>query len=104
METKPLLNDSEGGKRPTILYIIIAVLAIALIALIIVVAVKKCDDCNSNCPTNGYNKIPYDSTHFIPVEKSFYPDKDGGSHELQGKFNHFDSPYFKMVDVYNMES
>ena len=104
METKPLLNDSEGGKRPTILYIIIAVLAIAVIALIIVVAVKKCDDCNSNCPTNEQTKIPYDSTHFIPVEKSFYPDKDGGSHELQGKLNHFDSPYFKMVDVYNMES
>ena len=40
MEDKPLLNDSEG-KRPTLLYIIIAVLAVAVIALIIVVAVKN---------------------------------------------------------------
>ena len=71
METKPLLNDSEGGKRPTILYIIIAVLAIAVIALIIVVAVKKCDDCNSNCPTNEQTKIPYDSTHLFLLKKAF---------------------------------
>lgn len=40
MEDKPLLNVSEG-KRPTLLYIIIAILAVAVIALIIVVAVKK---------------------------------------------------------------
>jgi len=102
MEDKPLLNDSEG-KRPTLLYIIIAVLAVAVIALIIVVAVKKCDEC-SDCPTNEQDKIPYDTTHFIPINQSFYPDKDGGSHELQGQLNHFDSPYFKMVDVYNMKS
>ena len=24
--------------------------------------------------------------------------------EIQGQLNHFDSPYFKMVDVYNMKS
>ena len=40
MEDKPLLNDSEGGKRPTILYIIIAVLAIAVIALIITLPIN----------------------------------------------------------------
>ena len=102
MEDKPLLNVSEG-KRPTLLYIIIAILAVAVIALIIVVAVKKCDEC-SDCPTNEQDKIPYDTTHFIPINQSFYPDKDGGSHELQGQLNHFDSPYFKMVDVYNMKS
>ena len=46
----PLTNISENNKRPTILYIIIAVLTAIIIILIIVLAVKKCDECKCDCP------------------------------------------------------
>ena len=103
MEDKPLL-DSEGTKRPTLLYIIIAILAVAVIALIIVVATKKCEDCECDCKTETNPPIPYNNDHFIPINESFFTNKTEGSYALQGTLNHFDSPYFKMVDIYNMES
>ena len=101
----PLTNISENNKRPTILYIIIAVLTAIIIILIIVLAVKKCDECKCDCPKEKSNPPPpYDISHFIPINESFYTNTIGGSKALQGNLNHFDSPYFKMVDVYNMES
>ena len=115
MEDKPLLGDS-GTKRPVILYIIIGVLVIVVIVLSIVLATKKTDcDCPSanqtpsgpetpDTPDTPVTPSPYDQNHFINVTESYYTNKPGGSRELQGSLNHFDSPYFKMVDVYNMKS
>ena len=100
----PLTNISENNKRPTILYIIIAVLTAIIIILIIILAVKKCDECKCDCPKEKSNPPPYDISHFISINESFYTNTIGGSKALQGYLNHFDSPYFKMVDVYNMES
>ena len=95
MDDKPLLELS-GPKRPIILYVIIGVQFIAIIALIIVIAVHKSD----KCP-----KVePYNTKHFIPINESFYTNRIEGSKSFQGLLNHFDSPYFKMVDIYNMES
>ena len=96
MEDKPLLDISEN-KRPTVLYIIIGILTAIIIVLIIVIAVKKCDKCKSE-------SNPYNTNHFITINESLYTERIGGSKSFQGKLNHFDSPYFKMVDVYNMES
>jgi hypothetical protein len=100
MEDKPLMESSESTKRPTILYIIIGVLIAIIIVLIILIATKKCDECKCNCSEPS----PYNTEHFIPVKESFYTKTINGSRALQGKLNHFDSPYFKMADVYNMES
>ena len=114
---KPRKNVPE--KKPTILYIIILVLIViilALIAMVIVLAVKRCKcnctcnntnsntNSNSDCPPEKSEPQPYDTSHFIPVKQSFYTKTNDGSNALQGTLNHFDSPYFKMVDVYNMES
>ena len=96
MDDKPLMDISEN-KRPTILYIIIGVLSVIIIILIIVIFAKKCDKCPGE-------KSPYNTEHFISVKESFYTNTTGGSRALQGYLNHFDSPYFKMVDVYNMKS
>lgn len=94
------MDSSESTKRPTILYIIIGVLIAIIIVLIIVIATKKCDECKCNCSEPS----PYNTEHFIPVKESFYTNSINGSRALQGYLNHFDSPYFKMADVYNMES
>lgn len=91
------MDDSKKVKRPTILYIIIAILIVIIIVLIIVIATKKCDKCQEN-------SIPYNTNNFIPINESFYTKTINGSRAWQGLLNHFDSPYFKMVDVYNMES
>lgn len=108
MEDKPLMDGSENVKRPTLLYIIIGVLIAVIIALIIVIVVKKCDECKCNCPeekpTPAPTPNPYDESHFIPIKESFYTDKIAGSKESQGLLNHFDTPYYKMIDIYNMES
>jgi len=104
MEDKPLMDNSENVKRPTILYIIIGVLIAIIIVLIIIIATKKCDECKCNCPEEKTVPPPYNTEHFIPVNESFYTKTINGSRALQGLLNHFDSPYFKMVDVYNMES
>ena len=98
MEDKPLMDISENNKRPTILYIIIGVLIVGNVVLIIVIATKKCDECNCSKPS------PYNPDHFIPIKESFYTNRIEGSKALQGKLNHFDSPYFKMADIYNMKS
>ena len=100
MEDKPLLDISEN-KRPTLLYIIIGVLIATIIVLIIIIAVKKCDKCK--CDSHN-EPSPYNTNHFIQINQSLYTDRIEGSKFFQGKLNHFDSPYFKMVDVYNMES
>ena len=94
------MESSESTKRPTILYIIIGVLIAIIIVLIILIATKKCDECKCNYSEPS----PSNTEHFIPVKESFYTKTINGSRALQGKLNHFDSPYFKMADVYNMES
>ena len=107
MEDKLLLDDSKNIKRPTILYIIIAILIVIIIVLIIVIVAKKCDKCQCDCPEEKSTPEPYqpyDISHFIPIKESFYNNTINGSKALQGLLNHFDSPYFKMVDIYNMES
>lgn len=97
--------DISEQKRPTFLYIIIGVLTAVIIALIVVIVVKKCDKCECNCPKEEANiPSPYNTSHFIPINESFYTDRIEGSKAVQGSLNFFDSPYFKMVDVYNMES
>ena len=101
MEDKPLIDISEN-KRPTLLYIIIGVLIAIIIVLIIVIAAKKCDKCDK-CDCNN-EPSPYNTDHFIQIKERMYTDRNEGSNSLQGKLNHFDSPYFKMVDVYNMKS
>lgn len=109
MDDKPLLDIAEP-KRPIILYVIIGIQFIAIITLIIVLAVHKCDECKKceecNCPEVDPipQPIPYNTEHFIPINESFYTNRTEGSNALQGKLNHFDSPYFKMVDIYNMKS
>ena len=117
-EKKPLLGENQNRKNPIILYIIIGVLLVLLIVFIILYATKTCDcQCEAPVPTSEPihsdidtdspdepEKTPYDPSHFIPIKESFYTDRIEGSNALQGKLNHFDSPYFKMVDVYNMES
>ena len=100
MDDKPLLDISKP-KRPIILYVIIGVQFIAIIALIIVIAVHKCDKCQK---CDSPQTIPYNTEHFIPINESFYSNSIEGSKALQGLLNHFDSPYFKMVDIYNMKS
>ena len=105
MEDIPLLDNSDRGKRPLILYIIIGILSLAVIILIIVIVTKKCPECQCpQCPKEEEKTYPYDTSHFIPVKESFYTNIIKGSAAFQGKLNHFDSPYFKMVDVYNMKS
>ena len=99
MDDKQLLNISES-KRPTLLYLIIGVQFVVIIILIIVIAVKKCDKCK--CPEEKLN--PYNPNNFIPVKEYFHERGNEGANVQQGKLNHFDSPYFKMVDVYNMNS
>lgn len=100
----PLTNISENNKRPTILYIIIGVLIAIIIVLIIVIAVKKCDDCDECPKCKCEEPSPYNTDHFIKIKESFYTDRIEGSKALQGELNHLNSPYFKMVDVYNMVS
>lgn len=108
MEDKPLPGDS-GTKRPVILYIIIGVLVIVIIVLSIVLGTKKTDcDCPAAEPISSdpvaplppETPSPYNPSHFINVKDGY----GAGAKALQGQLNHFDSPYFKMVDIYNMES
>ena len=99
MEDKPLLNNSET-KKPIILYIIIGVLAIVVIVLAILLGTKKCN-CENTCPKDDPH---YDTKHFVERKGNVFSDRIEGSAILQGTLNHFDSPYFKMLDIYNMKS
>ena len=111
MEDKPLLNNSET-KRPIILYVIIGVLLVAVIVLAVLLGTKKCNcetqcpECPScpDCPKCPVDDPHYDESHFIPIKERVFTNRTEGSSALQGKINHFDSKYFKMIDVYNMES
>lgn len=111
MEDKPLLNNSET-KRPIILYVIIGVLLVAVIVLAVLLGTKKCNcetqcpECPScpDCPKCPVDDPHYNESHFIPITGRVFTNRTEGSSVLQGKINHFDSKYFKMIDVYNMES
>lgn len=99
MEEKPLLENAQT-KKPIVLYIIIGVLAIAVIVLAILLAIKKCD-CDQTCPIDDPH---YETSHFVERNGNVFSDRVEGSAVLQGTLNHFDSPYFKMLDIYNMKS
>ena len=111
MEDKPLLNNSES-KKPILLYVIIGVLLVVVIVLAILLGTKKCNcetkcpECPScpDCPKCPVDDPHYDESHFIPITGRVFTNRTEGSSVLQGKINHFDSKYFKMIDVYNMES
>ena len=111
MEDKPLLNNSES-KKPILLYVIIGVLLVVVVVLAILLGTKKCNcetkcpECPScpDCPKCPVDDPHYDESHFIPIKERVFTNRTEGSSALQGKINHFDSKYFKMIDVYNMES
>ena len=105
MEDKPLLGNSET-KKPIILYIIIGILLVAVIVLAVLLGTKKCKCENTcpECPSCPKDDPHYDVSHFVPIKDRVFSNRTEGSAILQGTVNHFDSPYFKMVDVYNMKS
>ena len=111
MEDKPLLNNSES-KKPILLYVIIGVLLVVVVVLAILLGTKKCNcetkcpECPScpDCPKCPVDDPHYNESHFIPITERVFTNRTEGSSVLQGKINHFDSKYFKMIDVYNMES
>ena len=111
MEDKPLLNNSES-KKPILLYVIIGVLLVVVVVLAILLGTKKCNcetkcpECPScpDCPKCPVDDPHYDESHFISIKGRVFTNRTEGSSVLQGKINHFDSKYFKMIDVYNMES
>ena len=108
MEDRPLMSDADNAnvKRPTLLYLINLVLVVAVIILVVLLITKKsdCEENKCNCPQPIPNSVYYNTSHFIEINESFYSNHTEGSHYYQGKLNHFDSPYFKMVDIFNMKS
>ena len=107
MEDKPLL-DGQEPKRPIILYVVIALLSLIIIILSIVIATKECncEKCEKppECPECPGIINPYNESHFVPIKGRVFTNRTEGSSRVQGELNHFDSPYFKMLDIYNMES
>ena len=104
---EPLTGESEQRKRPMLLYIIIAVLLIVVIVLSIILAVNsgKNEDSTEGQKQDNAPINPIKNDHIIPVNDSFYSnDTEFGAYQYHGKGNHLDSEYYKILDVYNMES
>ena len=112
-DIEPLTGDKGQRKKPMILYIIIGVLLIVVIILSIILAVKsrnKEENSNPNPEpiTPKPNPEPFDPVkddHLIPIKESFYiNDTDDGATKYKGRGKHLNTEYYKILDIYNMNS
>jgi len=102
------VGDTAPPKRPTLLYIIIGVLLIIVVVLSVLLAIQSGGKANKeeNKDQEKDKEIvnPVKDDHLIPINESYYIDtKEDGAYSYHGCGNHFDSEYYKILDVYNMQ-